>query len=105
MTDAQVQSEVMEVLQAMFPKVTIPKPTAFLFQRWFSDPLYRGSYSTGHRASSRSTPSIWVRLLAPSFLQEKQQVRGTLVCCCCSEMSVRCVLMTAGGRILARRIF
>ena len=46
MTDAQVQSEVMDVLRAMFPKVTIPEPTAFLFPRWFSDPLYRGSYST-----------------------------------------------------------
>ncbi|KAH9038426.1 amine oxidase [Lactarius hengduanensis] len=46
MTDAQVQSEVMQVLRAMFPKVTVPEPTAFLFPRWFSDPLYRGSYST-----------------------------------------------------------
>ena len=46
MTDAQVQSEVMGVLQAMFPSVAIPEPTAFLFPRWFSDPLYRGSYST-----------------------------------------------------------
>ncbi|KAH9003706.1 amine oxidase [Lactarius hatsudake] len=46
MTDAQVQSEVMEVLRAMFPNVTVPEPTAFLFPRWFSDPLYRGSFST-----------------------------------------------------------
>ncbi|KAI9461926.1 amine oxidase [Lactarius psammicola] len=46
MTDARVQSEVMEVLRSMFPNVTIPEPTAFLFPRWFSDPLYRGSYST-----------------------------------------------------------
>ncbi|KAI9430828.1 amine oxidase [Lactarius indigo] len=46
MTDAQVQSEVMQVLRAMFPRVSIPEPTAFLFPRWFSDPLYRGSYST-----------------------------------------------------------
>jgi|ERR1700761_4465659 len=46
MTDAQVQSEVMEVIQAMFPNVAIPQPTAFFFPRWSSDPLYRGSYST-----------------------------------------------------------
>ncbi|KAH9003707.1 amine oxidase [Lactarius hatsudake] len=46
MTDAQVQSEVLEVLRTMFPRVSIPEPTAFFFQRWFSDPLYRGSYST-----------------------------------------------------------
>jgi polyamine oxidase len=46
MTDAQVQSEVIEVLQTMFPNTTIPEPTAFLFPRWLSDPLYRGSYTT-----------------------------------------------------------
>ncbi|KAH9056464.1 amine oxidase [Lactarius vividus] len=46
MTDAQVQSEVMQVLRAMFPNVAVPEPTAFLFPRWFSDPLFRGSYST-----------------------------------------------------------
>ena len=47
MTDVQVQSEVMEVLHTMFPNATmIPEPTAFFFPRWFSDPLYRGSYTT-----------------------------------------------------------
>ncbi|KAI0299064.1 amine oxidase [Multifurca ochricompacta] len=45
LSDAQVQSEVLGVLRAMFPNVTIPDPTAFHFPRWFSDPLYRGSYS------------------------------------------------------------
>jgi len=45
MTDAQVQAEMMEILRAMFPNVAIPEPTAFLFPRWYSDPLYRGSYS------------------------------------------------------------
>jgi polyamine oxidase len=29
----------------MYPNVTIPEPTAFLFPRWHTDPLYRGSYS------------------------------------------------------------
>jgi len=43
--DAQVQEEVMGVLRAMFPKVTIPDPKAFYFYRWHSDPLFRGSYS------------------------------------------------------------
>ncbi|KAI9430827.1 amine oxidase [Lactarius indigo] len=46
MTDAHVQSEVVEVLRAMFPNVTVPEPAAFFFPRWFSDPLYRGSFST-----------------------------------------------------------
>ncbi|KAI0299063.1 amine oxidase [Multifurca ochricompacta] len=45
LSDAQVQSEVLGVLRAMYPNVTIPDPTAFFFPRWFSDPLYRGSYS------------------------------------------------------------
>ena len=46
MTGAQVKSEVKGVLRAMFPKVSIPQPKAFFFPRWFSDPLYRGSYSS-----------------------------------------------------------
>ena len=62
MTDAQVQSEVMEVLRAMYPKVVIPEPTAFLFPRWFSDPLYRGSYSTW---SASFVPQHPVNLRAP----------------------------------------
>ncbi|KAF9806856.1 hypothetical protein IEO21_08503 [Rhodonia placenta] len=43
--DAEVQKEVLEVLQAMFPNATIPEPTTFFFHRWHSDPLFRGSYS------------------------------------------------------------
>ncbi|KAF8640170.1 hypothetical protein AX16_010225 [Volvariella volvacea WC 439] len=41
----QVQSEVMDVLRSMYPNITVPEPTDFYFQRWNSDPLYRGSYS------------------------------------------------------------
>ncbi|KAI9461925.1 amine oxidase [Lactarius psammicola] len=62
MTDAQVQSEVMEVLRAMYPKVAIPEPTAFLFPRWSSDPLYRGSYSTW---SASFVPQHPLNLRAP----------------------------------------
>ncbi|TFY79957.1 hypothetical protein EWM64_g4062 [Hericium alpestre] len=43
--DSQVQEEVLGVLRAMYPNITIPEPEAFYFPRWFSDPLYRGSYS------------------------------------------------------------
>ncbi|KAI0270548.1 amine oxidase [Gloeopeniophorella convolvens] len=43
--DAQVQEEVLSVLRTMFPNTTIPEPSAFLFPRWHSDPLFRGSYS------------------------------------------------------------
>ncbi|THH07776.1 hypothetical protein EW145_g3150 [Phellinidium pouzarii] len=43
--DAQVQSEVLDVLQLMFPNTTIPAPTDFFFPRWHSSPLFRGSYS------------------------------------------------------------
>ncbi|KAH9954237.1 amine oxidase [Russula dissimulans] len=45
LSDDKVKSEALGVLQAMFPNVTIPEPTAFLFPRWSSDSLYRGSYS------------------------------------------------------------
>ncbi|KAF7368646.1 Amine oxidase [Mycena venus] len=45
LSDAQVQAELLDVLHTMFPNITIPTPTAFFFPRWFSDPLYRGSYS------------------------------------------------------------
>ncbi|KAF7328966.1 Amine oxidase [Mycena venus] len=45
MSDAEVQAELLDVLQTMFPNTTIPTPTAFFFPRWFSDPLYRGSFS------------------------------------------------------------
>ncbi|KAI0370918.1 amine oxidase [Pilatotrama ljubarskyi] len=41
--DAQVQEEVMGVLRAMFPNVTVPDPLAFFFPRWHTDPLFRGS--------------------------------------------------------------
>ncbi|KAG5645648.1 hypothetical protein DXG03_005639 [Asterophora parasitica] len=43
--DAQVKSEVLSVLQAMYPNITIPKPLDFMFPRWYSDPLFRGSFS------------------------------------------------------------
>ncbi|EPS93815.1 hypothetical protein FOMPIDRAFT_1033564 [Fomitopsis schrenkii] len=43
--DRYVQSEVMDVLDMMFPNVDVPEPTDFYFQRWHSDPLFRGSYS------------------------------------------------------------
>ncbi|KAJ7912145.1 amine oxidase [Mycena leptocephala] len=45
LSDTQVQGEMLDVLRTMFPNITIPEPTAFFFPRWFSDPLYRGSYS------------------------------------------------------------
>ncbi|KAF7980394.1 hypothetical protein HWV62_38194 [Athelia sp. TMB] len=43
--DAEIQTEVMSVLRSMYPNITIPEPEAFMFPRWSSDPLYRGSYS------------------------------------------------------------
>ncbi|RDB19626.1 Polyamine oxidase [Hypsizygus marmoreus] len=43
--DGQVKEEVIQVLRSMYPNVTIPDPLDFAFPRWYSDPLYRGSYS------------------------------------------------------------
>ncbi|KAI0365871.1 amine oxidase [Pilatotrama ljubarskyi] len=45
MDDSAVQGEILAVLQSMFPDATIPDPLDFYFQRWYSDPLFRGSYS------------------------------------------------------------
>ena len=45
LSDDEVQSEVLEILQLMYPNITIPTPTDFYFPRWYSDPLFRGSYS------------------------------------------------------------
>ena len=60
--DDQVQSEVLSVLQAMFPNTTIPAPLAFSFPRWHNNALFRGSYSnwppsfmSGHHQNLRAS--------------------------------------------------
>ncbi|KAG6370738.1 hypothetical protein JVT61DRAFT_11125 [Boletus reticuloceps] len=45
LTPEQVQSQAVEVLQTMFPNITVPEPIDFLMPLWHSNPLYRGSYS------------------------------------------------------------
>ncbi|TFK83625.1 amine oxidase [Polyporus arcularius HHB13444] len=45
MSDTAVKEEILSVLENMFPNATIPDPLDFYFQRWFTDPLFRGSYS------------------------------------------------------------
>ncbi|KAI0669114.1 amine oxidase [Trametes maxima] len=45
MANSAVQAEILDVLRTMFPNTTIPEPLDFYFQRWHSDPLFRGSYS------------------------------------------------------------
>ncbi|KAG1850531.1 hypothetical protein C8R48DRAFT_727486 [Suillus tomentosus] len=68
MQDSDVQEEVMEVLRAMYPNITVPDPVAFHFKRWHADPLFRGSYSNwppsflpGHSENLRATvdKSLW----------------------------------------------
>ncbi|KZT05137.1 amine oxidase [Laetiporus sulphureus 93-53] len=44
--DSQVQEEVLSVLRSMFPDRDVPEPLDFYFQRWHSDPLFRGAYSS-----------------------------------------------------------
>ncbi|CAL1696662.1 unnamed protein product [Somion occarium] len=43
--NSAVKAEVLSVLQAMCPNITIPQPIDFYFHHWHSDPLFRGSYS------------------------------------------------------------
>ena len=45
LTPDQVQSEVMEVLRAMYPNITVPEPIDFDMSTWTLNQLYRGSYS------------------------------------------------------------
>jgi len=48
LTDSQVKSEIMTVLRTkMYPHLSseIPDPIDFYFERWWSNPLFRGSYS------------------------------------------------------------
>ncbi|EMC97833.1 hypothetical protein BAUCODRAFT_573844, partial [Baudoinia panamericana UAMH 10762] len=44
-SDAETLAELIAVLQAMFPNVTIPEPTAFLYPRWGQTEWSFGSYS------------------------------------------------------------
>ena len=60
--DSQIQTEVLGVLQAMFPNSTIPAPLAFSFPRWHQDPLFRGScsnwppsFTSGHHQNLKAT--------------------------------------------------
>ncbi|TCD69431.1 hypothetical protein EIP91_007556 [Steccherinum ochraceum] len=66
--DAEVKTEVISILQKMYPNTTIPEPLGFYFQRWHADPLFRGSYSnwpasflTEHSVNLRATvaESLW----------------------------------------------
>ncbi|KAH0834011.1 hypothetical protein J3R83DRAFT_11247 [Lanmaoa asiatica] len=45
LTPAQVQSEVVRVLQTMYPNIKIPQPIAIYFPTWTANKLFRGSYS------------------------------------------------------------
>ncbi|KIY46147.1 amine oxidase [Fistulina hepatica ATCC 64428] len=45
MTDDEVQDEVMQVLRSMYPELDVPDPEDFMFPRWHTNPLFRGSYS------------------------------------------------------------
>ncbi|KAI8062333.1 uncharacterized protein B0P05DRAFT_556564, partial [Gilbertella persicaria] len=44
MTDEEVKKEIMVVLRRMYGD-DIPEPTDFMFPRWHTNPLFRGSYS------------------------------------------------------------
>lgn len=44
-SDEQTKDEVMAVLRKMYPNLTIPEPTAFMYPRWSTTPWAYGSYS------------------------------------------------------------
>ncbi|KAG9311033.1 amine oxidase [Chiua virens] len=45
LTPAQVQSEIVSILQKMYPDITVPEPIAIFYPTWGLDPLFHGSYS------------------------------------------------------------
>lgn len=44
-SDEQTKKEVMAVLRQMYPNITVPEPTAFMYPRWSTTPWSYGSYS------------------------------------------------------------
>lgn len=44
-TDEETKEEVLEVLQEMFPNITVPEPIDFMYPRWTTEPWSHGSYS------------------------------------------------------------
>ncbi|EAW08770.1 putative flavin containing polyamine oxidase [Aspergillus clavatus NRRL 1] len=42
---AVTEAEILEVLRKMFPRVRVPRPTAFFYPRWSAEPWAYGSYS------------------------------------------------------------
>ncbi|KAF5664801.1 n1-acetylpolyamine oxidase [Fusarium heterosporum] len=44
-TNEQTEKQMVEVLQSMFPDKKVPKPTAFTYPRWSTEPWAYGSYS------------------------------------------------------------
>lgn len=44
-SDEETKEEILEVLRQMFPNVSVPEPTAFLYPRWTKTPWTHGSYS------------------------------------------------------------
>ncbi|KPM38046.1 hypothetical protein AK830_g8527 [Neonectria ditissima] len=44
-TEAETQAEIMEILKAMFPNITVPEPTAIMYPRWSQDETTFGSFS------------------------------------------------------------
>jgi polyamine oxidase len=103
LTAEEVQAEVMEVLRAMYPNITVPDPIDFHMPTWASNMLYRGSYSNwgpsfvqGHSDNLRATVDnrLWFAGEATSlkyfgFLQgaylEGQSVAQEIAACVKSE--------------------
>ena len=44
-TDDETKDQVMDVLRTMFPNITVPEPTAFMYPRWSEVAWAYGSYS------------------------------------------------------------
>lgn len=44
-SDVEIIDAIQEVLQTMYPDITVPRPTDYQISRWNSNPLFRGGFS------------------------------------------------------------
>jgi polyamine oxidase len=68
-SDNQTKAEIMDVLRKMFPGKDVPDATDILVPRWWSDRLYKGSFSNWPIGVNRHEyDQLRVRILLSSHI-------------------------------------
>lgn len=55
LADDQIKAEALAVLSKMYPNIKIPNPTNFFMEKWYSNPLFKGSYTAWPTGYSNDT--------------------------------------------------